>query len=260
MKEKLHFYFTNDLHSYFEHWPKVMTYFNRKRYECEQKKESFWLFDIGDHMDRVHPVTEATMGKANVSLLNEAGYDFATLGNNEGVTLAQDDLFHLYDEADFEVVCSNLHCTQTENPPWLQSSSIVQSKQGIRVGIIGLTARFNPYYHLLGWHADEVHATIEAQLEVLANQTDVIVLMSHLGINEDERIAREFPQIDVIMGGHTHHLLRTGEEVNQTLITAAGKHCSFVGEVIITYDHHLESIVTKEAYTSDITHLEDDEE
>src|SRR5699024_9168135 len=71
---------------------------------------------------------------------------------------------------------------------------------------------------------------------------------------------REFPQIDVIMGGHTHHLLRTGEEVNQTLITAAGKHCSFVGEVIITYDHHLESIVKKEAYTSDITNLEDDEE
>lgn len=260
MKETIHFYYTNDLHSYFNHWPQVATFLHKMRADCEQKGESYWLFDIGDHMDRVHPITEATMGKANVALLNAANYDFVTLGNNEGVTLSHDDLFHLYDTAEFDVICSNLQCTKSANPDWLKSSHIVQSQHGVRIGIIGLTARFNPYYHLLGWHADLIHETIQLQIDKLESQTDVLVLMSHLGISEDEEIARKFPEIDVIMGGHTHHLLRTGQEVNKTLLTAAGKHCSYVGEVMLTYDHHLKKVIEKEAYTTNITHLPQDEE
>src|SRR5699024_7886353 len=132
----------------------VVTFLKKKRKESEDSQESSWVVDIGDHVDRVHPITEATMGKANVELLNQAGYDFVTIGNNEGITLAHDDFFHLYDEAKFEVICSNLQCSTSDNPPWLQSSKIVTSNNGVKIGVIGLTARFNPYYHLLGWHIE----------------------------------------------------------------------------------------------------------
>jgi 2',3'-cyclic-nucleotide 2'-phosphodiesterase (5'-nucleotidase family) len=77
--------------------------------------------------------------------------------------------------------------------------------------------------------------------------------MSHLGLSEDQEIARRFTDIDVIIGGHTHHLLRTGEKVNQTLITAAGKHCSFAGEVVLTWDHHEKRLVDKTATVYDMT-------
>ena len=32
---------------------------------------------------RQHPLTEATFGQANISLMNEIGYDGVTIGNNE---------------------------------------------------------------------------------------------------------------------------------------------------------------------------------
>src|SRR5690625_1422849 len=160
MKETIHFYYTNDLHSYFDHWAQVATFIKTKRLQSEERNESSWTVDIGDHMDRVHPITEATMGKANVELLNGAGYDLATIGNNEGITLAHEDLYHLYDDATFQVVCTNLQCTLSDNPGWLESSQIVTSKHGVRVGIIGLTAPFNPYYHLLGWHVESAHQAI----------------------------------------------------------------------------------------------------
>src|SRR5690625_4100191 len=46
--------------------------------------------------------------------------------------------------------------------------------------------------------------------------------------------------------------------MNETLLTAAGKHCAYVGEVILTWDHTCHELVQKEAYTTNITHMEKD--
>lgn len=258
MLETFHFLYTNDLHSYFDHWSRVATFLKLKRLEYEERKQSYWVVDIGDHIDRVSPITEATMGKANVGLLNDLEYDYITIGNNEGLTLAHNDLYHLYDDATFEVIVSNLQCTEKEAPNWLSSYQIITSTGGVRIGLIGLTAPFNPYYHLLGWHVEPIFPTLENLLEKLRGKTDVILLLSHLGIYEDERIAKHFPEIDVIIGGHTHHLLRSGETVGETLLTAAGKHCAHVGEVSITFDHSKKKVVNKQAVTTEIEPLHRD--
>src|SRR5690625_205123 len=102
MKEKLFFYYTNDLHSSFEHWSRVTGFLKEAMMKKSDENQSHWLFDVGDHVDRVDPIAEAFMGKANVQLMNEAGYDIVTIGNNEGITLAHEDLYDLYDEANFQ--------------------------------------------------------------------------------------------------------------------------------------------------------------
>ncbi len=253
MEEKLFFYYTNDFHSNFPQWPRVAAYLQKVKADREAKDQSYWIADIGDHVDRVHPIAEAYMGKANVELLNDAGYNLATLGNNEGITLAHDDLYDLYNDADFQIVCANLKSTAGANPEWLVPAAVVQSKGGVRVGVIGLTAPFNPFYNLLDWHADPPFETLHKYIHRLKQSADVIVLLSHLGLSEDQEIARNFPEIDVIIGGHTHHLLRAGEVVNDTLITAAGKQCFFAGEVILTWDHKTGKLANKEAYVTDIS-------
>src|SRR5690625_498137 len=91
MIENINLYYTNDLHSYFDHWSRVATFIKDKKEMCQSKNDSYFLFDIGDHIDRVHPITEATMGKANVELMNELDYDLVTLGNNEGVSLRSEE-------------------------------------------------------------------------------------------------------------------------------------------------------------------------
>lgn len=258
MVEKLHIYYTNDLHSNFEQWPRVAGYLKQSKEKTIAKNEDCWLIDIGDHIDRVHPIAEASMGKANIQLMNEVGYDVVTLGNNEGITLDHHDLFHLYDEADFDVVCANLHSLDHMEPDWLKPFIKMESKSGIKIGFIGLTARFNAYYELLNWHISSQYKAIDKYITELKKSADVIVLLSHLGISEDQEIARRYPEIDVIIGGHTHHLLRTGEYVNNAVITAAGKHCEFAGEVILTWDHSEQKLIKKEAYTVDTTHMTKD--
>ncbi|HLR03691.1 MAG TPA: bifunctional UDP-sugar hydrolase/5'-nucleotidase [Virgibacillus sp.] len=254
MKEKLHIYYTNDLHSDFTYWPQVAHYLKR----VQREKDNCWIADIGDHVDRVHPIAEAFMGKANVDLMNDIGYDVVTLGNNEGITLSHHDLHHLYDDASFQVVCANLFSMENEAPAWLQSSYRVETPSGIKIGYVGLTAPFNAFYNLLDWYISPPFEALQRVIDEVGKSCDVIVLLSHLGINEDREIARHFPEIDAIIGGHTHHLLRVGEKINETIITAAGKHCTYIGEVILTWDHTQRKLVQKEAYTMNITHMEKD--
>lgn len=254
MQEQLYFYYTNDLHSDFTYWPQVAHFLK----SAKQEKDSCWIADIGDHVDRVHPIAEAFMGKANVELMNDIGYDIATIGNNEGITLPHDDLHHLYDNAAFKVACANLFSNRADSPGWLKDLVRVESVGGVKIGFIGLTAPFNAFYRLLDWHVSSPIETLQHMLEEARETCDVIVLLSHLGINEDREIARHFPEIDAIIGGHTHHLLQVGEEVNNTIITAAGKHCTHVGEVILTWDHEQKRLVHKEAYTTNITQMEKD--
>lgn len=259
MQEKLYFFFTNDLHSNFSQWPQVTAYLKDKQASAHLEESSHWTIDIGDHVDRVHPIAEAFMGKANTELMNDAGYDVVTLGNNEGITMGHHDLYHLYDHAEFQVVCANLHDLTAEQAPfWLQSHVFVTSRTGIKIGMIGLTAPFNDYYELLNWHVSDPFQTLDKEIDTMKQSADIIILLSHLGLSEDQAIARRYPEVDVIIGGHTHHLLRNGETIENTLITAAGKHCHYVGEVILTWDHTRKRLVNKEAYATNITHLAKD--
>ncbi|SER78692.1 2',3'-cyclic-nucleotide 2'-phosphodiesterase/5'-or 3'-nucleotidase, 5'-nucleotidase family [Gracilibacillus ureilyticus] len=247
MIEHLHFYYSNDLHSHFENWGNIVQYLNEKKAEHHLDKNPYWIVDIGDHVDRFHPISEAYRGIANVELLNQAGYDFATIGNNEGITLEYNDLYHLYDKAKFQVTCANLSSVNDKDPLWLQEFITTETESGIRIGLVGLTAPFQPFYEPLGWNVDSPYNFLENRLSEIKDGVDILILLSHLGLSEDQYIARQFPQIDVIIGGHTHHLLEKGEYINNTLITAAGKYGNYVGEVHLDWDHDQKKIQRKQA-------------
>ena len=82
---------TNDLHSHLENWPKIRRFIDQKKRENEKKGITTITVDLGDFTDRWHPLSEATNGQANVELMNEVGYDAATIGNNEGCLLYTSD-------------------------------------------------------------------------------------------------------------------------------------------------------------------------
>ena len=108
---------TNDLHSHLENWPKIRRFIDQKKRENEKKGITTITVDLGDFTDRWHPLSEATNGQANVELMNEVGYDAATIGNNEGVGNAKKELNHLYDQANFDILLDNLFDKNTLQPP-----------------------------------------------------------------------------------------------------------------------------------------------
>lgn len=236
MKETIHIYHTNDIHSYFHYWPRIRYFLETKKRHHQALRETVFVFDIGDFMDRWHPLTEGTLGNGNVALLNEAGYTAVTIGNNEGVTFPHEQLDQLYSDASFHVLVANLYDGNGERPAWTLPHCIYTTKNGNRIGLIGITAYYREIYEQLGWQITKPLDEIERQLNILKNkQVDCIILLSHLGIYDDKKIAARFPEIDLIIGGHTHHVLTNGQLVNETLLAAAGQFGDYIGYIKVTF-------------------------
>ena len=231
MKQTIYIYHTNDVHSHFEHWPQIARFLSERRKEHRARNEAMLLFDVGDFLDRVHPITEATRGKANVELLNELGYDAVTIGNNEGITLDYHELDTLYERAQFPVVVANLFRRDGSRPPWALPYTVVRAAETFRIGLVGVTAPFTNFYEQLGWNIASPFEILKAAVAEVKRQADCVVVLSHLGVHEDERMAAEIPGIDLILGSHTHHLFPEGKRVNGALLCAAGKYGQYVGVV-----------------------------
>lgn len=245
--DTIHFYHTNDIHSHFETWPQISRLLQDRRQQHAADGEAFYLFDIGDHVDRSHPFTEGTKGKGNVQLLNEAGYDAVTIGNNEGITMSKEALTSLYTDADFDVVLCNLVDEDGKRPDWAVPSIIYETAKGTRIGVIGATAKYTQFYSKLGWRISSPREHLRKIAEHLTFETDIIVCLSHMGLPEDERLAAECPQIDVIFGAHTHHLFQEGKLVRDTLLAATGKYGDYTGHVTVQFDCEQNRIIEKSA-------------
>lgn len=229
---KLTLLHTNDIHSHFEEASRVAGYVADVRRRVGD--ERLLLLDCGDFLDRVALETEGTQGLVNRALLERMRYDAVLIGNNEGLTLTVEQLDELYRDFPIPVVCANMLLQATGQPPAWMTPTWTTVKAGVRIGVIGLTAVFNDYYRLLGWEALDPIAVARAHAERLRPDVDVLIVLSHLGLRADEQLAAQVAGIDLVLGGHTHHLLESPLRVGETAIGAAGKFGQYVGHLELT--------------------------
>lgn len=198
---KLTIYHTNDIHSHLHEYARITEYLAQERPKLNHP--SLYL-DIGDHVDLSAPVTEATMGIKNVELLNDAHCDLATIGNNEGMTISHDALNTLYDNAKFDVTCANVFDERGQLPNNI-SSSFIKVIDGVRILFVAATAPFTPFYRALDWVVTNPLEAIKDEISANEGAYDLLIIMSHVGVFFDEKLCQEIPEIDLILGSHTHH-------------------------------------------------------
>lgn len=246
MRETIHIYHTNDLHSHLENWPTIHQFLSERRKKHEAN-EAYLTLDIGDHIDRSNIFTEGSQGRGNVQLLNDAQYNYVTIGNNEGITLSHEELDALYMDANFEVIVSNFTDLKGDIPSWVLPYKIHVTPMGTKIGLVAATADFGLYYEKLGWHIQNPITRLKEVCKEIRARVDILVCMSHLGISQDEIVSAEIPDIDLILGSHTHHFFEDGKLIGNTLQAAAGKYGMYVGYVTIEFDHDLKMVVSKKA-------------
>lgn len=235
MKKTIHIYHTNDLHSHFENWPRIAHFLKKRKMLHEEAGEHSFAFDIGDHVDRAHPLTEGTLGAFNIDLLNQSHFDAVAIGNNEGITLPREVLNQLYEKAAFPVICANLFEKNREaRPEWVLPYTFFKAGD-ITIAVTSATAQYTAFYELLDWHVTMPLEELKKQVTSLRKRADIVIVLSHLGMYDDEKLAEE-TAADVVLGGHTHHVFHEGKMVNGTMLAAAGKYGYFAGHVEIDID------------------------
>ncbi len=145
------------------------------------------------------------LGEADVEFWNMMKPDAGTLGNHEfdkGLELLKTNLL---DKAAFPIVSANVAAAGLKLKPF-----VVKSFGKTRVGIIGLTTTSTPDISSPGKDVaftDYVPAVNKAVGELSAQGVNKIVLVTHIGYQEDVSLASELSGVDVIVGGHSHTLL-----------------------------------------------------
>ncbi|MBA4603763.1 bifunctional metallophosphatase/5'-nucleotidase [Thermoactinomyces mirandus] len=241
-QKRVHFLHTNDLHSHLDQFGKIYTLVESLRSQFEADGEPCFLLDIGDHMDRFRLETEGTDGRVNRALLERTGYDMVTFGNNELLTFSKEQLGILYHDVPFSVVSTNVFDLKGDHQPdWIVPYQW-KVVNGIRCCFLAATIPYPLVYEMMGWQVKNPFPIIEEAVLSVRHQADVVVLLSHLGLDKDQLLAEKIDGIDVIIGAHTHHLFEQAEKIGNTYLTAAGKFGQAVGQISITVDPDRRSI------------------
>jgi len=226
---RLKILYINDIHSRFEELAKVASAIEEL---CD---ENTIVLDAGDNADFARLETEGTKGVISSAILNKIGFTARVFGNNEGFAGKENGRI-ISESSDSPVVTCNMYDLKDQKLDFLHDALII-NKSGIKIFIIGVNGPFNVWYHLFGIHVKNPQEEIQRVLaEYERNSHDLLVILSHLGLSEDKKLASKLPNIDVIIGGHSHITLEKPIVENQTIICQAGHNGEYLGELIVDYD------------------------
>jgi 2',3'-cyclic-nucleotide 2'-phosphodiesterase (5'-nucleotidase family) len=160
--------------------------------------------------------------------LDAAGYDVTAMGNREfhylfGAVRARLRKMH------HAVVCANLADMRGRVLPFT-ADALVRAGDGEAVRFFGLLVPQyppgSPWETLFGWRFNDPYA-VAAEIARTTPPDVTLVALSHLGLHADRELAARVPQLDIILGGHSHDTLPQPEIVNGVPIVHAGPYGAF---------------------------------
>jgi 5'-nucleotidase/UDP-sugar diphosphatase len=203
------------------------------------------VLDAGDIWQGTFGSNE-TKGATVVETMNIAGYDAAAAGNHD-FDFGQDVLRDRAAQAKFPFLAANAVEQATGNVPAYLKPFIIKQVGNLKVGIIGLTNPGNAAIvkaeSVKGLTFLDGLEAVTKYLPQVRSQSDIVIVLSHMGIQADQDLAARLPGIDVIVGGHTHVEQRYTMKVNDTLIVQAGSAGRVLGRLELTWDQAAKKIV-----------------
>lgn len=222
------------------------------------------LVDAGDYSMGTLFQSIYSSDAPELRILGQMGYDVVTLGNHEFDFRANglaDSLNVAKNSGDKlpQIVQSNVSFNADKSGNLSQSLAnlkkamsdygikdyTVIEKNGIKIGVFGLigldAADSAPMAEV---KFTDVTENAKRVVDILKNKekVDMIICLSHSGVDadksksEDEKLAKNVPEIDVIISGHTHTKLEKPIVVGNTIIGSCGEYSENLGVINITQD------------------------
>jgi 5'-nucleotidase/UDP-sugar diphosphatase len=253
---------TNDLHAHdqsFQDRGKLVGGMARLGHLVRQlRKENAntIVADAGDIFQGT-PFFTRYLGEVEVAMLNFIGYDIYTIGNHEfdsgAINLAKQ-----LSNAKFDILNCNLDADALPDLKRLLKPSVIKEIGGEKVAFVGA---ITPDIETLSLTRDGVTlkhgpaltneqgrdlswlAPIQNEVERLDRQgIKKIILVTHCGLEVDKILAARMPQIDAIIGGHSHTRLASPVIVDHTngtstMIVQTGSYGRNLGKLDLVFDN-----------------------
>lgn len=239
---------------------RVKTKIDERRSKLEGHGDNVIVLDAGDQFQGSLFYSKYK-GAAAVEFLNGIKPDAMAVGNHEFDDGPQK-LSDFIDAAQFPIISGN---TQVQTEPLLVGkipAFVIVEKGGQKIGIVSVlatdTAETSSPGDNVSW-VDTVEYLNSIVPTIEALGVNKIIAVTHVGLEEDKRIAKNVNGIDVIVGGHSHTLLSNTDEKaadkypvwrnnpngKKVPIVQAFAYSKYVGEIRIVFD---DDGVLKDAY------------
>ncbi|MDX0867707.1 LysM peptidoglycan-binding domain-containing protein [Sinorhizobium medicae] len=228
---------------------RLKTLIDQKRQERTGK--NLLLLNAGDNFQGSLFFT-TYKGAAEAEFLNLMKFDAMTVGNHE-FDESEDGLASFLDKVTFPVVTANVLPSHKSKIGDRIKPSIVLDVGGQKVGIVGAVANDTPELASPGPDIliGEDVATITSAVEELKKQgINKIVALTHVGYPRDLAAIAKIPDVDVVVGGHSHSLLSNTDEKAEgpyptmvdnpgsykVPVVQAGSYSKYLGDLMVTFD------------------------
>ncbi len=234
----------NDMHANIDSVPQLSTCVKQER----MNDPGLLLLAAGDNRTGNPYVDNGNRpGVPMITLMNHLEFDLSTFGNHEfdsGPAALRDYI----NAADFDFVCANVFTTDTQGinvKPYK-----IFERNGVRIGVLGLVQVGET--GIPDAHPDKC-AGIQfaspfdtaACYKHLRAHCDVLILLTHMGFEDDIKLAQMFPEADAIVGGHSHTRVEKGHVENGVLITQAENKLKYLTK--LTFDVQDGKVISKKS-------------
>jgi len=172
--------------------------------EIRTENKDTLVLHAGDDFSRGDMVTSCFGGEVNMLAMESAGYDAYTPGNGD-FYFGINNLIKQTSLVKFPTLMANI--VYKKDDKLIFQPYVIKEIGGIRVAILGLgyIHEEHPSSKLLK-RLDPI-TVAKKYIPILQEKSDIIIALTHIGIGADLLLAGKVPEIDVIVGGHTHNLL-----------------------------------------------------
>ncbi|MCB5199780.1 5'-nucleotidase/apyrase family protein [Loktanella sp. TSTF-M6] len=186
-------------------------------------------------------------GELAAEFMTQLDYDAMAVGNHE-FDNGPEGLATFLDMVDFPVLSANIDVSQSNLLAGKVAKSVtLDTASGAQVGVVSVLAEDTPETSSPGDQVifssivDGAQSEIDALTDAGVNK---IILLTHVGLNADMRLAEELTGVDMIIGGHSHTLLGDMEGAegsyptmtNDVPIFQAYAYGKYLGEIDVTFD------------------------
>jgi 5'-nucleotidase len=256
---KLTILHTNDVHSQIEPFPlNHNKYPNRGGFARRANifkglmkiNPNTLIFDAGDIFQGT-PYFNFFKGELELNLMKKMGYNAATIGNHEfdaGLSSLKTNILN----NDFQFISSNYNFDNTELEG-LVNKYKVYKKQGVKIGVFGLGIELNGLVSSSLYLETKYYDPVEIAKEMTTKlkkekKCDLIICISHLGHSyqndkiSDLKLGKLTSDIDLIIGGHTHTLLKKPEIIKNSknedvIINQVGSNGVYIGKIDFNFSN-----------------------
>ncbi len=232
---------------------RVAAYVDRVKSAARKAGEIVFVVDAGDWYQGT-PEGLLDGGAGYLRALSYVGYDAMCVGNHEfdhGIP----NLVAMLKETRVPAVAANLHVKgKDEHVDWVAPWRVVE-RGGVTIGFVGLVTTITPEIT----HPDSKTidfadpATAYARAaQHLKGKVDLVVPLTHLGVETDRALAQAHPDIPLVVGGHSHTFLKEGLREGSTLIVQTGSKASAIGRVDLWLDKTTKKVLESSAKLVDL--------